>query len=1443
MPASLPWRVAKHVTLAALVLSAAVAAAQSPAVVNNSFEAPRLNPGQYAEPSPEGYGWKTVGPVALVRNGVLAETAPMGHQWLRIRPKGAITQEVQLQPGTYTLSLLAMQGPGNNPALSLQARIGAFNAGVRTPEASLGKVTFSPVTITTAGTYSVRIENTEASNMQQALLVDHVQLNRQGTNTLPVVELTYPAHGQSIVSAFTYLRATPNDGDGTITKVDFYNGATRIGTATSWPWVHANLYVAPGTYSITAVAFDSSGASTTSSPVIFTVGAGGTAPFVRNNNFESIWVGEGNTRSYAPYEWTLSASEAGTTTNQHSSSAGVPTGEGNHAAYLQSMSYNYGGPASISQYVQLPPGTYGVSFRAAQNSSVMTLRVLFNNTQLASIAPGTAFRPFGTSAFTVPSTGNYSLQFSATSSLPQYDGFRAYVDDVRIGPAGPPTIQLTAPASGQSFQAPLALTLVADANDYDGTLSQVEFFHGATSLGVAPYPYSLDWLNVPPGTYSITSRVTDASGLSTVSAPVVVTVQAPAVPAFFNAGFERVHQFGGYSRVMEANGWQSSAQPSAMIVGNTNVYTGSGPVAPEGMQTLLLNGSGWASQGVYFPAGSYTLSLKAAQKQYGFTSNLTFRVLVDGVEAGRFTPPNFAYTGFTTYAFSVATAGVHTIRIEGTNPAASGFSYLSIDDLLINALPANEPPVVSWVSPPDGSSFPHPGSVLLEASASDSDGTIQSVEFLDGSTSLGPATFHPATGTYRLTWAPPQAGSYTLHARAVDNGMASTRTATARTVTFTPTNTAPSVVLTFPLNNALLPFGPVTLTATASDPDGTITGVSFWSNGTLLGAGRLQAGTYRFPFFFSEGGTYSLQAKATDNAGATTASAPVTVTAASGPAPTYTNTRWPTDVEGAGDLIPWGVQAVGGPVTSTQQVTTYVVDSGVQDMPGRLNLIGKTGVTGWMDPPCYVHGTHVAGTIGAMESPSGSPGQRVVGVLSGAKLRSVTRVKYQDYTRCLGANGSLVEALDLVKADILAQPEPRRVAVVNLSLDFEGSSASELIALRAKILELATPAGAYPGAFIAEAAGNQNSNSCEYSYGSLDPLDGIMLVGAVDENGQRVVPLNGTGGFHGIFQGTQPGSNTCADVWAPGKYVKSLGLDGNVAMMSGTSMAAPHVAAVAVHLAEAYGLETPQQIEQAVRAFSFPMPGTGLPVPNTRRRVATAAPSVEFSVNGRAVRADTLKSKDDPTPLFPLVLGVPSFSRYTDDPAFAFRYQSLGASSCLLKGFVNDAFWYEYSDLEHDWGPVNTLGPSTYRWELRCVSANGTATETRAGATVYPVPQVRWFVNDTEIPNGQWFTPPTITTGERFHLRYDGEHVSSCKVQTSQNGLVYPPQAFIPIWESDGNTADAWSYSPSWPHTSYDFYEATVAIPPGTYRWAVECLGMDGARQVSSTIHATITAQ
>ena len=67
------------------------------------------------------------------------------------------------------------------------------------------------------------------------------------------------------------LSATASDSDGTISKVEFYNGSSRLATDTSSPYSVTFTGVPAATYTITAKAYDNSGAVTTSAPVTVTV--------------------------------------------------------------------------------------------------------------------------------------------------------------------------------------------------------------------------------------------------------------------------------------------------------------------------------------------------------------------------------------------------------------------------------------------------------------------------------------------------------------------------------------------------------------------------------------------------------------------------------------------------------------------------------------------------------------------------------------------------------------------------------------------------------------------------------------------------------------------------------------------------------------------------------------------------------------------------------------------------------------------------------------------------------------------------------------------------------------------------------------------------------------------------------------------------------------------
>ena len=85
---------------------------------------------------------------------------------------------------------------------------------------------------------------------------------------------------------------------------------------------------------------------------------------------------------------------------------------------------------------------------------------------------------------------------------------------------------------------------------------------------------------------------------------------------------------------------------------------------------------------------------------------------------------------------------------------------------------ANLPPTISLISPTAGQRF-RAGTITFGANASDPDGSVVRVDFLNGSTVIGSDT----TAPYAFSWTNVAAGNYTVSARAVDNSGATTTTA------------------------------------------------------------------------------------------------------------------------------------------------------------------------------------------------------------------------------------------------------------------------------------------------------------------------------------------------------------------------------------------------------------------------------------------------------------------------------------------------------------------------------------------------------------------------------------------------------------------------------------------------------------------------------------------
>jgi hypothetical protein len=210
-----------------------------------------------------------------------------------------------------------------------------------------------------------------------------------------------------------------------------------------------------------------------------------------------------------------------------------------------------------------------------------------------------------------------------------------------------------------------------------------------------------------------------------------------------------------------------------------------------------------------------------------------------------------------------------------TSPDANGFRDVFVHDRRINALPNPATlPTVTVSSPVTGTTYPVNSKIDLVANASTQIGSIASVQFFANGTSLGaPDTSFP----YTSTWTPTAMGNYVLSALVTDS-FGNQSVSNNVTITIAPISpTSPTVAVTSPSPTSSLFVGsPVTVVATASDPDGTVASVQFFVNGNSIGTDN--ASPFSVTFTPSATGSYSLTAIATDNGGNLATSAPVVVT-------------------------------------------------------------------------------------------------------------------------------------------------------------------------------------------------------------------------------------------------------------------------------------------------------------------------------------------------------------------------------------------------------------------------------------------------------------------------------------------------------------------------------------------------------------------------------------
>lgn len=663
-------------------------------------------------------------------------------------------------PPANTLPQVSITSPANNANFAAGSAV-TVNANASDADGTIGRVEFfsgttklgedltSPYTFTwnnvAAGSYSLTARATD--NKNGVTTSAPISITVTDSNTPPVVTLTAPANNALFATGSTVnITATATDQGGTITKVEFFSGTTKLGEDLTSPYSFSWINVPNGNYTISAKATDNQNSVTTSGSVSITVSTGNNPPAV------SLTAPAANATFTAGATVTLTANASdtnGSITKVEFFNGAVKLGE------------DLTNPYSFS-WTNVPAGAFTLTARATDNQTAVTTSAAVNIT----------------------------------------------VNSVSV----PPTVSLTSPSSNASFSAGTSINLTANASPTGATISKVEFFNGTTKLGEdLTAPYTFVWANAPVGTHSLGAKATDSKNMVGNSALTKITVLNINVPPTVNL---------------------TSPANNAAFLTNATVTLTATAADTDGTITKVEFYNGTTKLGEDLsspfsftwnnvPNGNYALTARAVDNQSAVTTSATSNIVVS------------------------------------SSPS---------------------PPSVSLTSPANGATFFANSSITINATASTPSGTITKVEFFNGTTKLG----EDLTSPYSFVWNNVPAGSYTLTAK-VTNSASAVATSAAVNIIVSVSSSPPVVAITSPASQAVFTAGStIAISATASDVNGTITRVEFLNGTTKLGEDLTSP--YNFSWTNVPEGTYLIIAKATDNQGVTaTAEVEVFVNAVNSP--------------------------------------------------------------------------------------------------------------------------------------------------------------------------------------------------------------------------------------------------------------------------------------------------------------------------------------------------------------------------------------------------------------------------------------------------------------------------------------------------------------------------------------------------------------------------------
>lgn len=331
-----------------------------------------------------------------------------------------------------------------------------------------------------------------------------------------------------------------------------------------------------------------------------------------------------------------------------------------------------------------------------------------------------------------------------------------------------PVVTIAATDPNAKPDSPGVFTVYREGNT-NLTLNVFYQIGGTASNGV-DYKQISNWVTVPAGATSNSITITPITGAAASAAKTAILQLAPSplmIPINYEIGVP------SNAVVYVENGGTTNVPPAVSII-----------EPPDG--------------GVFYTPTNIQILAKAFDPN-ALVTNVEFFAGTNDLGPGNpvvLDPPGIGGVTGLVYLFTWldAPAGDYPLTAVATDNSGVSSASATVNITVLTGPPTNVPPVVRIVNPPNGKTFWSPVTIPIYAYAHDPDGLVASVEFFDGTNSLGfghPVTVavplgsgSNATGTplppvfptnlFFLVWSNAPVGTNRLTAEATDNGGTST---------------------------------------------------------------------------------------------------------------------------------------------------------------------------------------------------------------------------------------------------------------------------------------------------------------------------------------------------------------------------------------------------------------------------------------------------------------------------------------------------------------------------------------------------------------------------------------------------------------------------------------------------------------------------------------------